>query len=76
MAVPPTVSIHARIAVVTRDLARVCAANKGMSDSAFYRLAIEEAVNKYRPKHKIAEEGTEDIREALLADLDRMELLE
>jgi hypothetical protein len=49
-----SVPVHARLAEETRDLAHLCAVNKGMSDSAFYRLAIEEAVRKYRPKHKIA----------------------
>ena len=48
------VAIHARISEEVRDLARVCAQKKGISDSAFYRLAIEEAVRKYRPKHKVA----------------------
>lgn len=49
-----SVTIHARLAEETRDLARVCAEKKGLSDAAFYRLAIEEAVQKYRPKYKVA----------------------
>ena len=75
MAVPPTVSVHARIAVSTRDLAHVCAAKLGMSNSAFYRLAIEQATAKYRPQHKVGEE-TEDIREAMYDELIRQSLIE
>ncbi len=78
-----SVAIHARIAEETRDLARVCAKKKGMTDSAFYRLAIEEAVRKYRPRHKVggpefvAESApwqeTTDIRVAFAQEIARME---
>lgn len=72
-----TVTVHARLAEETAELAKVCARNKGLSDSAFFRLAVEEAVRKYRPKHKVAGPEfveTEDIREAFAQDLRRMEL--
>lgn len=49
-----TVAIHARIAEETKLLAAVIAARKGMSASAYYKLAIEEANRKYRPRLKIA----------------------
>lgn len=63
-----SVTIHARIAEETRDLARVVARNKRLSDAAFYRLAIEEAVRKYRPKHKV--EGPEIVESLPRMDLD------
>ena len=49
-----SVTAHIRLAEETRDLARVIAKRKGLTDAAFYRLAVEEAVIKYRPKHKVA----------------------
>lgn len=73
-----SVPLHFRLAEETRDLARVCARNKGLSDSGFYRLAVEEAVQKYRPKHKVAGPEfveTEDIRDAFAQDLRRMDIL-
>ena len=50
-----TVTDHLRLAEETKKLAEACAKAKGISRSAFYRLAVEEAVNKYRPIHRIAE---------------------
>ena len=55
-------TVHARLAMETKQLAEVCAASKRMSVSAFYRLAIEEAVTKYRPTYKVA--GPELVEES------------
>lgn len=56
-----SVTDHVRIAEETKRLAEAIAKGKGLSRSGFYRLAIEEAVLKYRPKHVI--EGPEFVAE-------------
>ena len=73
------VTVNTRVTETLRDLSRVIAAKKGITVAAFYALAIEQAVNRHRPRHKVTEPEfveTEDIREAIAQDLVCMKLMD